>query len=116
VLPTDVVGLEEMNLVLADELRDGNVPAVHKGLPVAKAAFASLLSTVDEYCFRGDSACHEHGLIASIRRPAAPLVGWTVASDRKDHVELVREVSADVLALRCQPRDLAWREFAFMST
>src|SRR5207245_10437641 len=32
----------EMNLVVADEFRDGNVPAAYQGLPVAKAAFASL--------------------------------------------------------------------------
>ena len=45
----------EMNLVLADESRDGNVPAAYQGLPTAKAAFASLPSTVNEYYFRGDS-------------------------------------------------------------
>ena len=56
-----------MNLVLADEFRDGNVPAAYQGLPVAKAAFASLPSTVDEYYFRGDSACHEHELIDWLR-------------------------------------------------
>ncbi len=53
----------EMNLVPADEFRDGNVPAAYQGLPVAKAAFAALPSTVNEYYFRGDSACHEHELI-----------------------------------------------------
>jgi hypothetical protein len=57
----------EMNLVLADEFRDGNVPAAYQGLPVAKAAFASLPSTVHEYYFRGDSACHEHELIDWLR-------------------------------------------------
>jgi hypothetical protein len=30
---------------------------------VEKAAFASLPSTVNEYYFRGDSACHEYELI-----------------------------------------------------
>jgi hypothetical protein len=57
----------EMNLVLADEFRDGNVPAAYQGLPVAKAAFAALPSTVNEYYFRGDSACHEHELIDWLR-------------------------------------------------
>lgn len=57
----------EMNLVLADEFRDGNVPAAYQGLPVAKAAFAALPSTVTEYYFRGDSACHEHELIDWLR-------------------------------------------------
>ena len=57
----------EMNLVLADEFRDGNVPAAYQGLPVAKAAFATLPDSVKEYYFRGDSACHEHELIDWLR-------------------------------------------------
>jgi hypothetical protein len=39
----------EMKLVLADEFWDGNVPAAYQGLLVARAAFASLPSTVEEY-------------------------------------------------------------------
>ena len=57
----------EMNLVLSDEFRDGNVPAAYQGLPAAKAAFTALPSTVNEYYFRGDSACHEHELIDWLR-------------------------------------------------
>lgn len=65
----------EMNLVLADEFRDGNVPAAYQGLTAAKAAFASLPGTVNEYYFRGDSACHEHELVDWLRdekRPDGP--------------------------------------------
>jgi hypothetical protein len=57
----------EMNLVLADEFRDGNVPALMRPLTVAKAAFAALPPTVDTYYYRGDSACHEHGLVDWLR-------------------------------------------------
>jgi hypothetical protein len=57
----------ERNLVLADEFRDGNVPAAYQGLPVAKGAFAALPAAVNEYYFRGDSACHEHELIDWLR-------------------------------------------------
>jgi hypothetical protein len=57
----------ETNLVLADEFRDGNVPAAYQGLAVAKAAYAALPSTVTEFFYRGDSACHEHGLIDWLR-------------------------------------------------
>jgi hypothetical protein len=75
----------EMNLVLADEFRDGNVPAAYQGLPVAKAAFAALPSTVTEYYFRGDSACHEHELIDWLRdekRPDGPqgFIGFAVSA------------------------------------
>lgn len=56
----------EMNVVLADEFRDGNVPAHQALLPVAKRAFQSLPETVTEFYFRGDSACEEDGLLARL--------------------------------------------------
>lgn len=57
----------EMNVVLADEFRDGNVPAMMDPLTVAKKAFAALPETVTTYYYRGDSACHESGLIHWLR-------------------------------------------------
>jgi hypothetical protein len=47
----------EMDVVLADEFRDGNVPAQMAPLTVAKAAFAAAPKTVTSYYYRGDSAC-----------------------------------------------------------
>ena len=49
----------ETSLVLADQFRDGNVPAQMEPLDVGKRAFAALPSTVQGYYYRGDSACHE---------------------------------------------------------
>jgi Transposase DDE domain group 1 len=57
----------ETNLVLADEFRDGNVPAMMDPLRVAKKAFAGLPETVTTYYYRGDSACHESDLIHWLR-------------------------------------------------
>jgi hypothetical protein len=57
----------EMNVVLADEFRDGNVPAMMNPLAVAKKAFAALPETVTTYYYRGDSACHESDLIQWLR-------------------------------------------------
>jgi len=57
----------EMNLVLADEFRDGNVPAQMDPLPVAQASFAALPPTVKTFYYRGDSACHEQRLINWLR-------------------------------------------------
>jgi Transposase DDE domain group 1 len=57
----------EMNVVLADEFRDGNVPAMMDPLAVAKKAFAALSETVTTYYYRGDSACHESDLINWLR-------------------------------------------------
>jgi len=57
----------ETGLVLADQFRDGNVPAHMAPLEVAQRAFAALPSTVQEYYYRGDSACHESGLVNWLR-------------------------------------------------
>ena len=57
----------EMDVVLADQFRDGNVPAMMEPLTVAKAAFAALPGTVKKYYYRGDSACHESGLVNWLR-------------------------------------------------
>ncbi|HEV2118096.1 MAG TPA: IS1380 family transposase [Terriglobales bacterium] len=57
----------EMNAVVADEFRDGNVPAAQQLLPVAQRAFQALPETVEEFYFRGDSACDEEGLLSWLR-------------------------------------------------
>jgi hypothetical protein len=54
-------------VVLADEFRDGNVPAMMAPLRVAKRALRALPPTVKEYYFRGDSACHENELVNWLR-------------------------------------------------
>jgi hypothetical protein len=57
----------EMNVVLADEFRDGNVPAQQALLPVAQRAFQALPETIKEFYFRGDAACEEEGLLTWLR-------------------------------------------------
>ena len=57
----------EMDVVLADQFRDGNVPAIMEPLTVAQRAFAALPETVQTYYFRGDSACHEGELMRWLR-------------------------------------------------
>src|SRR5208337_1979059 len=75
----------ETGLVLADQFRDGNVPALMKPLAVAQGAFAALPGTVSEYYFRGDSACHESGLVNWLRneqRPGGPggRIGFAISA------------------------------------
>ena len=53
----------ELDLVVADEFRDGNVPARQSPLSCAQRAFATLPASVRTRYFRGDSACHENELI-----------------------------------------------------
>jgi hypothetical protein len=57
----------EMNVVVADEFRDGNVPALQEPLRVAQRGFQALPETVREYYFRGDSACYDKALIGWLR-------------------------------------------------
>jgi hypothetical protein len=59
----------EADLVVADEFRDGNVPARQAPLTCARMAFAALPETVRGRFFRGDSACHENELIAWLKHP-----------------------------------------------
>ena len=75
----------EMDAVLADEFRDGNVPAQMAPLTVAKAAFAALPSTVTSYYYRGDSACHEKELLqwlADEKRAGGPqgFIGFAISA------------------------------------
>jgi hypothetical protein len=53
----------EADLILADEFRDGNVPARQEPLTCAQQAFTALPTNIKARYFRGDSACHEHGLL-----------------------------------------------------
>jgi hypothetical protein len=57
----------ETNVVLADEFRDGNVPAMMDPLAVAKKAYAALPGTVTRDYYGGDSTCHESDLIDWLR-------------------------------------------------
>jgi len=59
----------ELDLVLADEFRDGNVPAKQDPLTCAKLAFAALPETIQKRYFRGDSACHENDLLDWLKAP-----------------------------------------------
>ncbi len=59
----------EADLVLADEFRDGNVPAKQEPLSCAQLAFGALPETVKERYFRGDSACHENELLDWLKHP-----------------------------------------------
>jgi hypothetical protein len=57
----------EADLVVADEFRDGNVPAHQEPLQCAKMAFAALPEDIKERYFRGDSGCHENGLLGWLK-------------------------------------------------
>ena len=88
----------ETLLVLADEFRDGNVPAGMETLTVCKRAFQALPPTVTEYFYRADSASYEWSTINWLRnerRPDGPrgFIGFAISAD------MSKELKAVVLAL-----------------
>src|SRR2546430_11027993 len=105
----------ETGLILADEFRDGNVPAMMSPLTAAKAAFRALPSTVETVYYRGDSASHEHELMDWLRNPEREngpkgFIGFAISARmsaelakaidevREDQWQMVKEESD---AIRC---------------
>jgi len=87
----------ETLLVLADEFRDGNVPAGMAVLPLAKRAFAALPATVVEFNYRGDSASYNHDLMNWLRdedRPDGPrgFIRFAISADMSE--ELRKRIAA----------------------
>lgn len=59
----------EQDLVIADEFRDGNVPAGKDNLPLIKRGFSSLPAWVDQMMFRADTACYEETVLKWLANP-----------------------------------------------
>jgi DDE family transposase len=75
----------ELNVVVAEEFRDGNVPGLQAPLPVTRRAFQALPKGMKEFYFRGDSACDEDQLLTWLRdkeRKDGPqgLIGFAVSA------------------------------------
>ena len=97
----------EADLVVADEFRDGNVPARQAPLTCAQMAFAALPQTITERYFRGDSACHEKELIRWLKDPERARepggrIGFAVSAVQ----------SQELVAALAQVADKEWKTFA----
>ena len=97
----------EADLVLADEFRDGNVPARQAPLTCAQLAFAALPATVTTRYFRGDSACHENDLLGWLNQPdraAEPggRIGFAISA----------VMSVELAAAVGEVAEQAWQTFA----
>ena len=87
----------EMNVIVADEFRDGNVPAQQEPRRVARRAFGSLPATVEEFYFRGDAACYERELLAWLQdeqREGGPTGRIGFAISVRMHRKLKREIAS----------------------
>jgi len=97
----------EADLVLADEFRDGNVPALQEPLTCAKLAFAALPENIQQRYFRGDSACHENDLLGWLKHPdrahePGGRIGFAVSA----------RMSAELTKALVKLPDSAWKTFA----
>jgi len=86
----------EQDVIVADEFRDGNVPAGSGNLRVVQKAVEALPPGVEQIRVRGDSALYEHALLDWL---AARGIGFAVSAD------MSRELRALIEALPEQ----AWR-------
>ncbi len=59
----------EADLIVADQFRDGNVPAHQEPLTCCQLAFAALPDTITTRYFRGDSGCYESNLLDWLSDP-----------------------------------------------
>jgi hypothetical protein len=96
----------EADLVLADEFRDGNVPAQQEPLTCAKLAFAALPETIQRRYFRGDSACHENELLSWLKHPERDKepggrIGFAVSA----------RMSQELAKALAQVQDAQWKTF-----
>lgn len=70
----------ETEAVVADEFRDGNVPAGMGNRPLIERAFASLPASVTERYFRADSACYEDEVLQWLAEPTRG-IGFAISAD-----------------------------------
>jgi hypothetical protein len=97
----------EADLVLADEFRDGNVPALQEPLTCAQLAFAALPDHLEQRYFRGDSACHENDLLGWLKHPDRATepggrIGFAISA----------RMSADLAKAMAKMAELEWKTFA----
>lgn len=68
----------EADLIVADEFRDGNVPAGSGNWRVVRKALAALPEGIEQVLVRGDSALYEHEVMDGM---AADHVGFAISAD-----------------------------------
>jgi hypothetical protein len=91
--PAAIVWVEQ-DLVVADEYRDGNVPAGMDTLPLIQRGFAALPATVTRFGFRADSACYDERTLQWLADPHRPgglagPIGFTISADMTEALHTV---------------------------
>ena len=86
----------EQDLAVADEFRDGNVPAGMDNLALIKKAFGCLPETIREFRFRADTACYDQRVLkwlANPQREGGPRgeIEFTISADMSAQLRAVCE-------------------------
>ena len=100
----------ETELLVADEFRDGNVPAGAFNLPLVQRAFEALPAEVEARYFRADSACYDQAVLSYLRHAG---VGFAVSADMS---ESLRATIAALPEKAWRPLDAGreWAEVIFV--
>ena len=99
----------ELDVVLADEYRDGNVPAAMNNLPLIQRGFATLPPSVTALYFRADSACYETKVLKWLANPEREdgpraTIGFTISADMTEPLRRVCEAVPDQAWTLCDDR------------
>jgi hypothetical protein len=114
-----VIYWAEEDLVVADEYRDGNVPAGMANLPLIKRGFGALPEVTERY-FRGDSACYDETVLkwlSADERLEGPrgTIGFTISADMSPQLRQVCQGVSKWEALEDRPAETVyWAEVEFV--
>jgi hypothetical protein len=104
----------EQDVVLADEFRDGNVPAGTGNRRVIEQALAALPPGVDKVRLRGDSALYEQPLLRWLE---ARGVGYAISADMsREFAAAIRELPESVWQIEREDSDVVrdWAEVPYV--
>ena len=99
----------ELDVVLADESRDGDVPAAMNNLPLIQRGFATLPPSVTALYFRADSACYETKILKWLANPEREdgpraTIGFTISADMSEPLRRVCEAVPEQAWTLCDDR------------
>ena len=99
----------ELDVVLADEYRDGNVPAAMNNLPLIQRDFAALPPSVTTLYFRSDSACYQTKILQWLANPERqdgprPTIGFTIRADMTEPLRRLCEAVPEQAWTLCDDR------------
>jgi hypothetical protein len=99
----------ELDVVLADEYRDGNVPAAMNNLPLIQRGFAALPPSVTTLYFRSDSACYQTKILQWLANPERqdgprPTIGFTIRADMTEPLRRLCEAVPEQAWTLCDDR------------